>query len=347
MPRKLKIFCCALAFMALLGQGDKVAAAVSHVILISVDGLRSDAITTLNWEAAPHLYIMMDEGASTLNARTDTDRTNTLPNHTCMLTGRGVIGENGHGYTVNDDKPLTIHDLKGGYVSSIFNVLSPALKRSGVLASKSKFVIYPRSYGCRGLEGYPDYRYQDAQLIDTCKINDLDDEATVKAARQLLQKNTPSFLFIHLAGPDRVGHSQGWDITPGSAYHKEVQNQDQLVGQIMKAIQDNAALANSTVIILTSDHGGLGKDHQDVNEPKDFTIPFIVWGKAVASASDLYELNLGNRQDPGDKQMPYSEKIQPIRNGDAANLALYLLGLPPIPGSTINAHQELNVFPMN
>ena len=43
---------------------------VNYVIAISVDGLNPAAIRRLGRSGAPNLYRLMDEGVSTLNART-------------------------------------------------------------------------------------------------------------------------------------------------------------------------------------------------------------------------------------------------------------------------------------
>jgi hypothetical protein len=63
----------------------------------------------------------------------------------------------------------------------------------------------------------------------------------------------------------------------------------------------------------------------------------------VPAGGDLYAMNRTNRTAPGPKDNPPYTGKQPIRNGDAPNLALSLLGLGPIPGSTINRTQDLVV----
>ncbi|MEQ1839039.1 MAG: alkaline phosphatase family protein [Verrucomicrobiales bacterium] len=65
------------------------------VILVSVDGLRPDAVTVHGPEEVPNFYRLRREGAFTDNARSLVDLTVTLPNHVGMITSRQVNGSDG------------------------------------------------------------------------------------------------------------------------------------------------------------------------------------------------------------------------------------------------------------
>ncbi|HEY1785886.1 MAG TPA: alkaline phosphatase family protein, partial [Pirellulales bacterium] len=99
-------------------HAEKQAPPPEYVIQISVDGLGSAWLEPLLKAGdLPNFERLEREGAWTHNARTDYDLTITLPNHTCMVTGRPVrdrsIGNRafaGHGWTVNnDDQPENLH----------------------------------------------------------------------------------------------------------------------------------------------------------------------------------------------------------------------------------------------
>jgi hypothetical protein len=61
----------------------------------------------------------------------------------------------------------------------------------------------------------------------------------------------------------------------------------------------------------------------------------------VTPNTDLYAINAAARLDPGTARASYADPLQPLRNGDLANLGLNLLGLGPVPGSTLNRRQDL------
>ncbi|MEZ5096901.1 MAG: alkaline phosphatase family protein [Nocardioides sp.] len=90
---------------ASIAEAAPKATAITRVLLISVDGLNPTAIKDLGRSQAPTFYRLIDEGATTLNARTEYEQTETLPNHTGMVTGRRITASRGgHGVTWNDDR---------------------------------------------------------------------------------------------------------------------------------------------------------------------------------------------------------------------------------------------------
>jgi hypothetical protein len=54
-------------------------------------------------------------------------------------------------------------------------------------------------------------------------------------------------------------------------------------------------------------------------------------------------LNPWTRAEPGLARPGNDQRPGPIRNGEAGNVALDLLGLPPVQGSTLNGAHDLRV----
>lgn len=322
---------------------------VKHVIHISVDGLRSDAITTLGRQSVPNFFRLRDEGAFTDNARTDPELANTLPNHASELTSRPIFGSEGHAWLIDEDpgSPFTLHLLKGEYVPSVFDVVHDSGFSTALYANKRNFEIFDRTwnelFGARdqtGADNGPD-------KIDTGFIDG--DMPTV--AREFVTdmgNSDYTYAFLHFRHPDTTGHNSNWDLTPGSDYLNAVVDVDAFLGDILALVQSDPELLDTTALIVTADHAGdLGKGFHlllpELGLIDSGIIPFYVWGVSIAAGADLYELNPDTRLDPVRSIPSMSAPVQPIRNGDAGNLALQLLGLPAIPNSTINASQDLTI----
>ena len=318
----------------------------SHVIHLSVDGLRPDAILALGPADATNFYRLRREGAFTHNARTDADWTITAPNHTTQLTGHRVEGDEGHRWIGNDavDAEHTLHVNRGQYLASVFDVAHDRGLRTAALVGKGKLAIYRDSYD--GVHGAPDLVGQDdgRDKIDHAVVRGPAAEVAAALAELWDDEGLPHYTFIHFRDPDVAGHAEAWSIEPGSAYLAAVREVDAQLGVILRRLDADPQLAARTTLIVTADHGGVlgSRGHGDAADAGDYTIPFYVWGAGVA-AGDLYAMNPASRRDPAQGRPGYDDVPQPIRNGDAANLALDLLGLRAVPGSTINARQDLAV----
>jgi hypothetical protein len=311
-----------------------------YVIAISVDGLGSVYLQRLVDEGKlPHFAKLMAESAGTLDARTDPDITATLPNHSDMITGRRTLLADGHHWTSNTDpaKDMTIHSNKGCYVASVFDVVHDRGLHTGLWSTKSKFSLFRISYdathGAQDTTG-PDYGRNKVDCFAVEKSPALADLFISAMSNQPCH-----FAFVHFGDPDAAGHTHGWGSDP---YNHALATIDGYLGRIMDLAATHPALKGRTSLILTADHGGEGREHGDAAKPLDYIIPFFVWGTGGAHG-DLYAMNATTRRTPGESRPTFDEPVQPVRNGEVGNLALSLLGLPPIPGSTINSKQDLKV----
>ena len=298
--------------------------AAGPVIAISVDGLNPTALTQLGPARLPEFHALIRGGASTLNARTELESTETLPNHTGMLTGRPVKGPGGHGVAFNEDPgKVTVGSHAGHTVDSVFDAVHRAGRTTAMYASKSKFGLYQRSW---------------AGSLDRTVIEEDNDQLVARLVADLAS-NPSDFSFVHLSAPDVAGHANGF---MGSAYLQAVERVDRLLGKIRDAVAASPELRTQATLIVTADHGGRGTHgHSVAAKRDDHRVPFVVDGPTARAGSDLYALNPDYR-DPGTGRPSYDGR-QPVRNGDLADLATRLLGLPPVPGSVFGAHDQLDV----
>jgi hypothetical protein len=331
-----------IILLILLLAGASFGQEIQYVIHISVDGCGSSYVQNLiEKDKLPYFKRLQSEGAGTFNARADYDITVTLPNHTTQITGRGVLGPAGHNWTSNalPAKGQTIHNNKGSYIAGIFDVAHDNGLSTAMFAGKTKFCLYDVSYN--SANGAPDATGPDngRRKIDSYVCNE-DSALLVAEFISATQTKPVNFAFLHFADPDAAGHLFTWG---SAAYNNTLMHIDNYLGRILNLVNSNEILKGKTCIVLTADHGGKGRNHSKADDPLDYTIPFFVWGPGIPAGADLYELNRGTRLDPGTGRPTYSAPEQPIRNGDAANLELKLLGLGPVPGSTINPKQNLAV----
>lgn len=235
-----------------------------HVVVISIDGLRPDAISKFG---ARTLQQLMVGGTFSLHAQTILP-SKTLPSHTSMLTG---VDADRHGITWNSDQT----DEHGHVdVPTVFGIAKADGFRTAAFFSKPKFhhleapntLDYVRSP--KG--GLMDYRWNA-------------DRTVAEVERYLESKApAPNMMFVHIGEPDYAGHLWGW---MSSTYGAAVLQADWAVSEILDEAEEKFGRGNFTVIV-TADHGGHGKNHGS-SDPRDTTIPWIAWGKGVEKGAAL------------------------------------------------------------
>ena len=227
-----------------------------NVILVSIDGLRPDAIDHFN---ATTLQRLIREGSSSMLARTIMPST-TLPSHTSMLSGEPP---DEHGVFWNN-----VHTAAKDHVdvSTVFSVAREHGYRTAAFFSKAKFEALQRP-------GTLDYSQAPGGWWGRWPST-----RTVADVRSYLETNKPNLLFVHLSDPDRAGHSSGWMSTD---YGRAVIDADAAVKNLMLAA-DTAYGAGNYSLLVTADHGGHAYGH-GTSDPEDVTIPWIAWGRGVTA----------------------------------------------------------------
>ncbi len=221
---------------------------INHVLIISEDGLRADAVATM------HLHwhdLLRRRGSYSDHAMTIRDAS-TLPAHASMLSG---VQPSKHGLTWNTWRP------REGYIKTptIFTHAADAGLSTAFFTGKSKLrhIVPPGSVGMYDRPGY------------YCK-------KVAEEAANYLTTEKPALAFVHFSDPDEAGHAKGWMSSPQK---NAIAHSDACLGIIYEALE-KSGLIDDTLLIVTADHGGHNRVHSGAKKI-DREIPWIACGPGV------------------------------------------------------------------
>lgn len=242
-----------------------VEAAARRIVLVSVDGLRADALERYD---PPTLGRLAAEGAHTTRARTVVPSL-TAPAHLSLFAsvppeGHGIFGDE-IAYTAEMAAldPLFRNGARNGLLGRAF------MAREGPLEQLEVALRCTLAFG-----------------LDSLTLVDPGAEHIVDAALPALADPDVEMVFVHLPDPDLAGHAHGFE---SAEYGEAVLRADAALADLVDT------LGPETLLIVTSDHGGggaFGSHQHGSSSDADVRIPLILRGPRVVAGSDLGEASI-------------------------------------------------------
>lgn len=239
------------------GVGDQDLG-IKHIVVIGFDGLSPDGLLNAD---TPTFDKLINEGASTLHARSVLPSSSS-PNWASMIMG---AGPEQHGITSNawerDNLTLPAITQNEPFIFPTIFGLIDRQKPSAEIGA----IYHWGGFGRLFEKGAVDF-----------DVNPKSEDETAEAFRTYYSEKSPDFTFVHFDHVDHAGHEFGHG-TP--KYYASVKKADSLLSTVIKTIEKSSGLEN-TLVIISSDHGGLGKGHGG-ESLQEMEIPFILWGKGI------------------------------------------------------------------
>ncbi|WP_290539829.1 alkaline phosphatase family protein [Alistipes sp.] len=229
-----------------------------HVIMIGCDAMGAFALQRAE---TPNLNHMIENGAVSINTHS-VRPTSSSQNWMSMVSGALPLQ---HGVLDNDWEPDNI-------------VIEPCLKNArgffptlfdDIKAQRPEATVH-MFYEWEELA-----RMFDVSVVDKA-VTGLDTECTFNAAMEDFFENKPALSFISLNEPDHVGHVFGHE---SAEYMAQVSQLDAMIGELVRRL-DESGMSENTVVIVTADHGGLGKSHGG-DSLFERLVPIVFYGKGV------------------------------------------------------------------
>lgn len=281
-PVALLLSCIVLGQLAHAGPGTANPYGGKRVLVIGIDGCRSDAlqqqVATGN---APNIASLAANGTVTWNAHAGgtlggltQQPTISGPGWTSILTGTWT---NRHNVVSNSTPAYEQPTVPGSYLASQAPHFARRLKESvpATYVSSISSWNWIEDYLVAAQPTWLDYHSKGIGASYPIR----DGDVAAKAVAHLGSAN-PDVMFLHFDQVDGAGHANGFSTTVPS-YMTAITNVDTLIGNVLTAVTSRPQYASEQwLILLTTDHGGTGTSHggQSVEER---TIFFIVSGGGV------------------------------------------------------------------
>jgi len=229
-----------------------------HVLIVGVDGLSPEGIRIA---ATPVLERLMREGASSMRARAVMP-TSSSSNWASMIMG---AGPEQHGITSNDWQRQT-HSIPPTTTGAegIFPTIFGAAREAHPTAAIGVFHDW---------DGFG--RLVDASSCTVVTDTDGPLDTTARAVA-FIESERPLLTFVHLDHVDQAGHTHGWHT---ASYLEAVAVADRLIGDLLAAL-DRKSMADDTLVMVSSDHGGIAKGHGGATLA-EIEIPWIARGPGI------------------------------------------------------------------
>lgn len=263
--KKLSLAVFAVLLLGLPTNARKLA---EHVFIIAPDGWGAYSLEKANM---PNVKAQMERGAWT-DAKRSVYPSSSAPNWASMFMGAGTEL---HCYTQwGSRKPEFQARTVGrnGMFPTIFQIARDKYPDAEIGCIYDwigiKYLVDTLSLSYH--EQTPDFEKYPGEI---CKM-----------AAKYIKEKKPLLAAFCLDEPDHTGHAVGHDA-PG--YYSTLARIDSYIGQIIDAIKE-AGIYDKSVIIITSDHGGIGTNHGG-RTMQEMETPFIIAGKGIKKMGKFNE----------------------------------------------------------
>jgi len=263
--RDVRFLRCALILILLVSPAiPTFAQQEKKVLFIGIDGTRFDSIEKAE---TPNLDRLMQDGIFSpgcliLGERYKKNDTVSGPGWSSILTG---VWADKHGVQNN-----TFAGMNYGEYPHFFARLKEARPTARAVSLVTWKPIYERIVSAADVS--LNYESKERGLVGYEKS---DAEATEEAVRQLAAGN-PDVLFLYIGQVDETGHAHGFHPAVPE-YIAAIERADKLVGRAVAAMQARPTYANEDwLVIVTSDHGGKGKNHGGGHNDPDVLNSFLI-----------------------------------------------------------------------